>query len=253
MTDLHIHILPGLDDGADSWEDALEMAQMAVESGVEIMAATSHANLPEGNRKQYRESERYLGVLEQFQKLLAREKIPLRVCGGMEIFAVGDYLERLLKGELLTLNQTSYVLAEFPMDCQAAMIYRAVQQMEQAGYRPVLAHPERYLCVQQVPAHVYEWYTMGAVIQMNKGSLLGRFGERSRRTADSLLRHGLVCAAASDAHRPYIRTPRLEELWETLADRYGERTAWLLLEENPARILAGRSIRKEQPLPYDYS
>ncbi len=252
MTDLHIHILPGLDDGASSWEDALEMAQMAVESGVRMLAATSHANLP-GEERRPGKTQRYFAQLERFRKLLEQEDIPLKVSGGMEIFAGGDYLERLRRGELLSLNQTSYVLVEFPMDCQASAIYRAVQDSERAGYRPVLAHPERYHCVQRVPAHVYEWYGMGAVIQMNKGSLLGRFGERVRRTSDSLLRHRLVCVAASDAHSSYVRTPHMAELWEELEDKYGHRAAWLLLEENPSRILAGKDIRREKPVPYDYS
>ena len=249
MIDIHIHILPGIDDGAQSWEDAMEMAEMAVECGVRILIATSHANIPGCAREN--EAERYLGRLEQFQRGLERENIPLTVLSGMEIFAAGNFLERLRKGKLLSLNQTRYVLIEFPMNSPASEIYRVILQMEQIGVRPVLAHPERYLCVQKVPAHVYEWYRMGAVIQINKGSVLGRFGRSVQRTVDSLLRHRLVSVAASDAHNPHVRTPDMTNLEEILEERYG--CSNLLLFENPKRVLEDRNVIWDQPVPYDYS
>ena len=117
----------------------------------------------------------------------------------------------------------------------------------------MIAHPERYECVQAVPAHVYEWYQMGAVIQLNKGSLLGRFGSRIRRTAESLLRHRLVMAVASDAHRADIRTTDLSGAAEILREEYGRETAYLLLEENPGRILQGRALVRQEAVPYNYT
>lgn len=251
MIDLHIHILPGIDDGAQSWDDAVEMAEMAAESGVDTVAATVHSNLP--GKPDPREAALYLKQLKEFRQILEEEKIPLTVLPGMEIFAGEEFLKRLQKGQLLSLNQTRYVLMEFPMDVPAAEIYRILFETTEAGYLPVLAHPERYFCVQKVPAHVYEWYQMGIVIQINKGSILGRFGKKVQRTADSLLRHKIVTVAASDAHSPYIRTPDMVELKEVLRENYGESVRQRLLTENPRRILRGEKTLRTNPVPYDYS
>lgn len=251
MIDLHLHILPGIDDGAQSWDDAAEMAQIAVESGVRAAAATSHSNLPEGGCAQ--EAQRYFQALERFRRLLDQERIPLTVVCGMEIFAQGNFLERLKRGELLSLNHTQYILIEFPLQEEAFAIYRALAEAIKEGWRPVVAHPERYACVQKVPAHVYEWYRMGAVIQINKGSVLGRFGKTAQRTAESLLRHRLAAVAASDAHSPIIRTPELGGLKSELSQRYGEACAQLLLSENPRRILENKKVIWDRPVPYDYS
>lgn len=248
MIDLHAHILPGLDDGAASWEDALEMAQMAADSGVTVLAATSHSNLPHLNEETW--VMRYRTCLRKLQRLLEQERVPLRLVEGMEIFAGKDVVRKLRSGQLLPLNQTRYVLVEFPMDVPAFAIYRMADRLLEGGYIPVLAHPERYHCVQHVHAHVYEWYRMGAVIQINKGSVLGRFGESVRQTADSILRHRLAAVAASDAHSPLYRTTSMEALVSTLTRKYGEGCPWMLLEENPGRILEGREVLWEDPLPY---
>ncbi|MGI6007520.1 MAG: tyrosine-protein phosphatase [Ruminococcus sp.] len=249
MIDIHTHILPGMDDGASSWEEALEMAQTAADSGTEILAATSHGNFPGQNNRNW--NLEYRKRFSRFERLLEREKVDLKLVSGMEIFAGDDVADRLKRGELMTVNQSRYPLIEFAMDTGAYYIYRVMDRLLDAGYVPVLAHPERYHCVQRVPEHVYEWYRMGVVIQMNKGSLLGRFGERVQRTADSMLRHRLVAAAASDAHGSFIRTVSMEGLKKKLAVRYGSGCPWLLLEENPRRILENRKVIWEEPLPYD--
>ena len=104
MIDLPTHILPGLDDGASSWEDALEMAQMAVDSGVTVLAATSHSNHPHQREDIWVET--YNRCLERLKRLLMEEKIPLQLAAGMEIFASDDVVQKLKRGMLLTLNQT---------------------------------------------------------------------------------------------------------------------------------------------------
>ena len=125
--------------------------------------------------------------------------------------------------------------------------------LKETGLTPVIAHPERYLCIQRVPAHAYEWYQMGAVLQIDQGSVLGRFGSGAGDAARLLLRHRLAGAAASDAHRSYTRAPRLSQLWEILADEYGKDCPALLLRENPARILQGKPVFRRQPLPFEYA
>lgn len=250
MIDIHAHILPEMDDGARSWEEAIEMAELAAESGTHMLAATVHANLPGMNNE--RRMEAYVRQIEHFRTILHSEKIALNVCSGMEVFADARFTRKFRPGDFLTLNGSSYLLTEFPMDEGAAQIYRTVDGILERGLIPVLAHPERYACVQHVPAHVWEWYQMGALIQINKGSLLGRFGSRIQRTAESLLRHRLVSAVASDAHRADVRTTDLTETRDFLRKEYGSRMEYLLLEENPDRILQGREVIREKEIPYEY-
>ena len=101
MIDLHAHLLPGLDDGARSWEEAVEMAQTAVESGIETVAATCHANLP--GRDSSELVRVYHRRLEQFRELLEKERIPLRLVEGMEILDGPELVRKLKRGELLTM------------------------------------------------------------------------------------------------------------------------------------------------------
>ncbi len=157
-------------------------------------------------------------------------------------------LSRLREESLLTLNGTRYPLVEFPFRCSPSLVYRTVEHLRENGFVPVIAHPERYRCVVQHPQHVYEWYRMGAVIQVNKGSVLGRFGRSIQRTADLLLRHRLAAAVASDAHRPGMRTPDMTWLRERLAERYGAYCPRLLLDENPERIVRNREVIWEEPM-----
>lgn len=240
MIDLHAHLLPGLDDGARSWEEAVEMAQTAVESGIDTVAATCHANLP--GRESAELVRVYRRQLEQFRELLTKERIPLQLIEGMEIMDGPELVRKLKRGELLTINHTRYVLAEVRLDAPAWQIYRMLTYLLDAGYIPVLAHPERYRCVQRIPGHVKEWAAMGAVLQLDKGSIFGRFGEGAADAADYMLDRQLASLAATDAHRADVRTPSLAPLRDLLARRYGSACPELLLRENPKRILEGNDV-----------
>lgn len=253
MVDLHTHILSGLDDGADSWDTALDMARMAAASGTRVLAATSHGNLPDWPRSQAGEyAKRYGRAFEHLQTLLREENIPLTLTTGMEIFLREDHsvLELLKEGSLLPINGTRYLLVENSLDAPAYFIYRSLDKLLEQGYTPVLAHPERYVCVQNVPAHIFEWYQMGVLIQINKGSVFGRFGRAAQDAADRILRHRLAAIAASDAHSSLYRTTSMSSFWDLLSSRYGSACPKLLLEENPGRILKNQNVIWENPIPF---
>ncbi len=240
MIDLHAHLLPGLDDGARSWEEAVEMAQTAAESGIEMAAATCHANLP--GRVTAGLAREYRSRLEKLKDLLKEYRIPLELMEGMEIMDGPDLIRKLKREELLTINHSRYVLVETRLDAPAWQIYRMLDHLLEAEYLPILAHPERYRCVQRIPAHIREWEDMGAVLQIDKGSVFGRFGEAAMDTAGYMLSRGLAHLAASDAHRADMRTMRLTPLRDLLASRYGSECPELLLRENPGRVLSGEPI-----------
>ena len=106
-----------------------------------------------------------------------------------------------------------------------------------------MAHPERYFCVQDEPRLLHEWRMRGALTQMNKGSILGRFGRDVERTAEVLLRNRLFSCIASDAHHAYIRTTDMKELYYYLQRHYSLKEQDRLLRKNPLSILQGMKIR----------
>ena len=254
MIDLHCHILPGLDDGADSWETALEMGRMAAEAGTVTVAATCHYLHPSSRLTSFGTDFEwaYREKRERLQAFFEKMKINLTLASGAEIFAGEDFLSRMGREPLPTLNGTRCLLVETPPDAPAFFIYRLLDRLLEMDYLPLLAHPERYLCAQRMPAHLYEWYRMGAMLQVNKGSVYGAFGSAAQRAADAILRHRLAAVAASDAHSAVRRTPRMDSLYQLLAEKYGPACPELLLRENPRRILEGRRVIWEPPIPFDY-
>ena len=249
MIDIHTHTLPGIDDGSQNMDMSLEMLAMAADSGVEMLVTTPHCNIP-GEFDNYASSE-----LERlFQRLdAAREEagIRLKLCRGAEIFATSELPDLLREKMVWTINATRYFLTEFSFDEDPSFCWDVLAECAELGFRPVIAHPERYYFLQDDLRIAFDWCTSGYALQVNKGSLLGDFGPRSQETAEILLGHGLAACVASDAHHPLQRTTHMGEIAELLVEEYGEDYARLLLEENPARILRGSELLGYEPIPFD--
>jgi protein-tyrosine phosphatase len=235
MVDIHAHILPEVDDGAEDLFEALEMAHMAADCGVTDLMATSHFRT-EGDRARMQRQFRLL------EEALGREGIPLRLHLGAEILCLEETVELARAGKLPTLADTRYVLCEFPFDAPIDYMDALLDQIAEAGYRPVIAHPERYYAIGREPGVIRYWFSRGYVIQVNKGSVLGAFGPDVRDTARWLLNRGLVHILASDAHSAHRRTTDLGGLRNWLLDRDFGHYARLLLEENPGRLLRGEDM-----------
>ncbi len=240
MVDIHCHILPGVDDGAEDMSEALEMARMAVRCGITDLVATSH----------FRGDEQEEGLMKsrffQLSEALEQERIPLRLHPGAEIFCLEQTGELARAGKLPTIGNTDYVLCEFRFDASCDFMDMILEDIAKAGYRPVIAHPERYHVIRRDPDRIRRWFRRGYVIQVNKGSVLGAFGSGVRAAARKLLDMGFVHVLASDAHSAHRRTTDLHRLREYLLDNYSPKYVRLLLEENP-----GRLIRGERMLPVD--
>lgn len=239
MIDLHSHILPEQDDGAQSLRDSVEMARMAVESGVTVMVATPHC-ISDRTREVY-------GAWLLLREALEENGIPLKLLLGMEIFGTQDTARMIEEGKLFTLNGTQYPLIEFPFRTDGSEETRILQSVCKLGYRPVVAHPERYLCVQNTPGILNRWHRMGCLFQVNRGSLLGRFGHLARETAMEMVERGFVTAVASDAHGTRMRTPWMADVKQLLAESVSARCARDLLLENPRKILKNEQIHPAEP------
>lgn len=249
MIDLHIHILPGVDDGSQKIETSLAMAYMAYQSGVGQLVATPH--FYPGYYENYADEEleqKFNALKDKFYQ----ERIDVRLYKGMEILGTDHLCDDLLNKRVWTINDTKYFLVEFDFDEDPVYCSKILADSKAIGFIPVVAHPERYYFVQDDPALVYEWFMADYGIQVNKGSILGYFGDREKKTADSLIRHHIVSCAASDAHGVKTRTASMTHLMQYLSETYGNEYTHLLMEENPYRILNGRRLVGYEPIPYNY-
>lgn len=241
MTDIHTHILPGVDDGSGGLEDSLEMAEIAFRSGTRLLAATPHCNL-HGYFENYEDSGECGSAFQRFRRALEAEGIPLKVVRGMEIYGVGDLRELIGERRLISLNHTGNYLIEFPFDMHPDDMTTGLRAVFEAGGIPVLAHPERYYCVQDMPGLAERWRKDGVLIQGNMGSFLGAFGRSAERTAEILLARGLLVCLASDSHGIRRRSPDMRKAYDYIRRGVSEEAARRLFEENPRRILTGKPV-----------
>lgn len=229
MVDLHCHILPEMDDGARDTREAIAMAQLMLERGTTKLVATPHCRT-EG-------AEAVKKAVDFLQKQLQYLKLPLTIIPGMEILADKHTAQLLQEGKLLTLGGSRYPLVEFAFDGDGTLPRQLLRQLVEAGYRPVVAHPERYTYIQQSPQLLNDWMDMGCLLQLNKGSFSGQFGSRCQALAYSLVARGYAGVIASDGHGFDRRTPTLDRVWDLIAHEFSPKTAEILLQENPRRII----------------
>lgn len=239
MIDLHCHILPGMDDGAQSFEESLAMAAMAAGHGIRHIAATPHCVIGGA-----RDVVNGVAVL---QELLQEEHIPVRLYPGMEIVGTFDTARLLREKKLLTLNDSRYPLIEFAFDTDGEEETEILQSVIDAGYTPLIAHPERYRCVCQTPELVNLWAKMGCLFQVNRGSLLGRYGHSAQQMSMALVRRGFAAVVATDAHSSVMRVPRARDVYELLFQSFSPIVAETLMERNPEWILNDKLLPPAEP------
>ena len=246
MIDIHIHIVPEIDDGSRSVEESRYMLLPAADGGTTGMIVTPHCNI-RGYFENYNGQE-LQRTLEAFAEL-AKETVPQMQIGfGQEVYGTEDAPELIRDGRLLTMNNTRYVLMEFPFDSSFSYMSEILYRTKGYGFLPIVAHPERYDVIQTYPWLVEEWLDEGLGIQVNKGSILGRFGADPYEAVMYLLTHGMVHICASDAHRTNTRTSYMNEVQEALQEEFGRRYARLLLEDNPGRVWNGEPLKLPKDL-----
>lgn len=237
MFDIHCHILPGVDDGAETIEETRKMLRMAKKEKIETILATPHYNCErkEGFSKKCQE------VYEEVCKEIEAMNLDIELFLGNEIFYSSGVLEALKAGEALTLNHTRYVLIEFTPYVELLTIKKAVQELQIAGYFPILAHIERYECLRK-EADIQNLIDMGACIQVNASSLTGRMGTKIKWYLKKLIRHGLVHVVATDAHSSKERRPKIQDAAGYIKKKAGIEVCRRVTEENPKKIIRGEKI-----------
>jgi protein-tyrosine phosphatase len=239
--DLHCHLLPGVDDGARTPADALEMARALVDLGVSTVAVSPHA------RAGCAPVEVCAERLAALRANLAEAGVPLTLELGAENALVEDgFLEALGTPAARPVHRGPYMLVELPYSAPVPALPTLVFQMMRKGVVPLLAHPERCLELQR-PGRAAEAVALGARLQLDLGALSGRYGPVARRTARTLLDTGLYAVAATDLHAPAGARRWIERALSELRACAGDAAVERLFRDAPARVLAGETVEMPEP------
>lgn len=243
MIDIHTHILPGLDDGAADIATSLEMLGMAAKDGTECIVATPHIipgaleNSTDSFNKIYRAI-----------KEAAVKKLPgIRILPGAEIFISPEVPGLLDDGRICTLNNTSYILVEFPMMSIPSYSNNVLYELRLRGYHPIIAHPERNRDIMSDPNILYDFVMKGMLTQVNSTSLTGLYGSKVMETAIKLLKHNMVHFVASDAHTCNGRSPKMSGARRVVENELGKETAQKLFDTNARIMLENKELEVPEP------
>jgi len=237
VIDLHTHILPGVDDGVPTMEDAVAFAKVAVADGIKTIVATPH----------YRDGfyinprEEVLAGVAALTATLAAEGVGVEVLPGAEVHVCADLVERVKAGHAPTIADNGRtVLFELSMSQYPFDVANIVYKMRLAGLQVLFAHPERIRYFQDDVRRYEEVIRLGAFGQLTSGSALGVFGSAVEEFSEELARKGLVHVIASDAHNTRGRSPVLSRAVERVGQWVGPDFAARMVDDIPRAFLEGR-------------
>lgn len=240
LADMHCHILPGVDDGAQDPEMARALIQQAADSQISLIVATPHYH----PRRGYRASDEQIQEAFLTAQKIAREVDPnLRLFLGREV-CWGSHAKKMIdEGHVPTMGDSRYVLMEFSAAERCGRIEEGLKYALNSGYVPIFAHAERYPNVVADPGFVRKLRDEGIIIQLNASSIMGKQGGKVKRFCRGLLRDGAVHIISTDAHHPNYRPMEMEKCAKFVSKKYGEAYASDLFMGNAVRVLRDEYIR----------
>lgn len=237
MIDIHCHILPEVDDGAKSWEIALEMCAMAWQDGIQHIVATPHASDDYFYDRPYLE-----GLVQKLSDATgARPALSL----GCDFHLSFENIQSALANPgRYAIGHTPYLLVEFNDFSIPPALDESLAQLINVGLRPIITHPERNPLLQRTPERVLNWVDGGCAVQVTANALTGRWGRKAEASARWLFEREAVHFLATDAHSLTSRPPILSEARNVAQEIAGDLVAEALVMLNPRAVVNG------EPLPY---
>lgn len=236
MIDLHLHLLPDVDDGATSISVTEEMLREAQRCGFQTLVTTPHLVVPLTGSYQAHID----GVLAEVREVA--ESKHMEVLLGFEAVLTPDLPGRLAAGEPITLAGSKAILVELPFAAWPHHAETTMFALQTAGYRPILAHPERYQALMDDPDRGLQLASRGVILQVTIGSLTGLFGKRVQQTAERWLRAGAVDLVASDAHSAGHRLSAVPKGLARLERIVGATEVRRMTAEVPATLLRDAAL-----------
>ena len=256
MIDLHAHILPRLDDGAESLEESVEMCRISYEDGVRTIVATPHIldGVYNNNRStilaKTRELNEALAKFGHSKFRTSNSERPLVILPGADVHFSPNLPRLCESGEIVTVNDEGrYLMLEFDFMTLPYQGEEVLFQLIARGITPVITHPERTLEIARAPKRYYEMIKMGCLGQVTAMSLTGGFGSEVKRVAERLLSHRLVHIIASDTHSVHRRPPLLSPALKEAEKMVGREEARRMVTEYPRALLEGRRPDIPEPIP----
>lgn len=242
MYDIHSHIIYGVDDGAASIEESVEMARYAAADGVDVIIATPH--YIEG--LYINDYEDNLIRLNMIKKELDKAGIKIRIYLGNEVRITPELCGLIKSGKVAALNNSRYILVELPFLDIPFYTEKVLFDLEIEGYKAILAHPERNERIINHPDILYRLIKQGAYVQMSISSIEGKYGKRVRKAALLMLQHHMVHFIGTDSHSPHKEKARIKALSEMLSYYYQDKAIDLLFN-NPDKIINNELVRIDEP------
>ncbi|HXN40492.1 MAG TPA: CpsB/CapC family capsule biosynthesis tyrosine phosphatase [Myxococcaceae bacterium] len=236
LCDLHCHLLHGLDDGAKTLDETLEMARALVDLGFSTIAPSPH------NRPEYATREVALKRLADVQDELRAAEIPLLLAPNSENFLLDErFLSGLGTEEARLVGKGPFVLVEAPYSAPVPMLTEMIFRIKLKGITPLLAHPERCYEFERT-GRAAEAVRAGACLQLDIGALIGRYGTKARKVAHAILDENLYTVAATDLHSPRGARDWVGRAIDELQKRAGEPMFDSLMKRNPQKMLDGHAL-----------
>lgn len=238
FVDIHSHIIPGIDDGAEDIEQAVQMLRTAYENGTGHIIATPHFISGNTDLSQIDSSSKKL------QQLAVGKGINLAIHSGCEAFLNPDLPKLYEEGKIFTLNQSSYMLIELPMMSIPPYTDFVLYELQLKGIIPIIAHPERNREIIENPIKLRDMVSRGILSQVNSGSVTGLFGNSVQKVAMRLIKLGCTHFIASDSHSNSRRSPDLSKAASIVEKVFGSDIMMNIFSRNGMKVLQNQRITK---------
>lgn len=242
MIDIHCHLLPGMDDGAEDMDEALQMAQNAAGEGIRTIIATPHHK----NGHYENDKQNIIRNVMAVNEALKAHGVPLEILPGQECRIYGEFLDDYESGMIMPLACSDYVLIELPSGHVPRYTERLLYDIQMRGLTPVIAHPERNSEFSERPELLYRLVEKGALTQVTAASICGYFGKNIRKFSHQLIEANLAHFIASDAHNTASRTFYMSEAFHVIDSKFGLEMVYLLTE-NAELLVRGKNVVKDIP------
>ena len=243
MIDFHSHIIPQVDDGSKNLKQTDELLNEASEAGFDKIIFTPHYI-----KEYYKSKVEYNKLwVEGIKQLIEKENLNLQVYLGNESYLSDDIVDLLKNDEITTINNSKYLLMEMPLNAKPINMFNVVYNLKENGIVPIIAHPERYVFVQQDPFIIYQLIKNGCLAQSNYGSFLGNYGEKAKVLVKKLLENNMVHFLGSDVHRPNTAYTRINEAKKIIVNIVGEEKFEEIASKNPEHVIANECFEVDSP------
>lgn len=235
--DIHTHILPSVDDGAQTMEEAMELLKLEYENEVRFLLFTPHYVPRSDPMKNQENAEKTKAIFEQVKEECKGFFPDMEVYLGNELYYKSNILQELDEGRANTLGNSHYILTEFSTGISFLEMKKAVQQYLLKGYQPILAHVERYQCLYRNFDRMEELKNMGSFMQMNTENFLEGFFSRNKKFCTKAVAEGYIDFLGTDCHNLSVRKPAMKKAVDYLGKRVDEDILDALLHKNPRMLL----------------